>query len=888
MRHILFAPGDSYPAALLIKSAAFNQHALETHYLHALQRKGIQADQLIAFTLEYTENNKAPVKLIKDYLDRLLPELDRLGTKVLYVADSHYFKVLARKPKAEPHLGYVLPCGIKGYEHMSVVLGMNYQALIYDPSQQDRLNLGLETLASALQGNWSEIGRDVIRRGEYPDTLEAIAAALERLHQYPALTCDIEGFSLRHKEAGLGSIGFAWNQHEGLAFCCDYVAFLDPAEVEETGQYGYRVHNAEVRRLLRRFFETYRGRLIFHNASFDVRTLIYGLWMEHDLDTPNLLLGLETLTRQFDDTKIITYLATNSTAGNNLGLKYQAHEFAGNYAQDDEDIKNILRIPRRKLLEYNLVDCLCTWYVHDKHYPTMVADNQENLYRTLFLPSLQVIIQMELTGMPMEHSRIQEARAELERLEREQLAIIHGHPAIRMLNLLLTDADWEADYQSRRSKAKHPDRIQPKDRASYPEVVFNPNSGPQLQRLLYEQMGLPVIDYTETKQPATGTDTLEKLINHAHTEDYKEILRALIQYSKVTKILTAFIPSFEAAIDKGDGRVWLHGNFNLGGTVSGRLSSSKPNLQQLPAGSTFGKLIKKCFSAPEGWLFCGADFNSLEDYISALTTKDPNKLKVYLEGYDGHCLRAFSYFPEQLPGIINTVESINSIKKLYEDVRQASKGPTFALTYQGTWLTLVRNLGFDEATAKRIEAGYHELYKVSDEYVQQRLQRACEDGYVEVAFGLRVRTPLLKQCMLGMRTTPKAAQAEGRTAGNALGQSYGLLNNRAANAFMQKVWASPYRHDILPVALIHDAIYLLIRDRLDVVKWVNDSLIAEMRWQELPEIQHDQVKIGAELGIFWPNWATELTLPNDIDHREIARLCREHRQEILASQEQAA
>ena len=102
-------------------------------------------------------------------------------------------------------------------------------------------------------------------------------------------------------------------------------------------------------------------------------------------------------------------------------------------------------------------------------------------------------------------------------------------------------------------------------------------------------------------------------------------------WSQAEKILNTFITAFERAIDKGDGVVYLHGSFNLGGTKSGRLSSSDPNLQNLPAGSTYGKLVKECFTAPTGQLFVGADFRSLEDYISALTTKDPNKLAVYLK-----------------------------------------------------------------------------------------------------------------------------------------------------------------------------------------------------------------------------------------------------------------
>ena len=364
--------------------------------------------------------------------------------------------------------------------------------------------------------------------------------------------------------------------------------------------------------------------------------------------------------------------------------------------------------------------------------------------------------------------------------------------------------------------------------------------------------------------------------------NYVKILNTLIGLSKVDKILSSFIPSFEKAIQKTDGKVYLHGGFNLGGCVSGRLSSSKPDLQQIPANSTYAKLIKECFSAPEGWVFAGADFSSLEDYVSALTTKDPAKLAVYERGFDGHCLRAAYYFRDQLPDIdLNNPISVNSIKKSRPDLRQESKGGTFALTYQGTWHTLVNNLGFSEEQAKAIEKGYHELYKVSDGYIQSRLEQASKDGYVDVAFGLRVRTPLLKQVVFGSSRVPYEAAAEGRTAGNALGQSYGLLNNRAAVDFMEKVWASPYRLDIKPVALVHDAIYLLIKDDVAVVEWANQELIKSMEWQELPELQHDTVKLNAALDIFWPSWAHPTTLPNNADQQTILKICREAKEEIL-------
>ena len=192
----------------------------------------------------------------------------------------------------------------------------------------------------------------------------------------------------------------------------------------------------------------------------------------------------------------------------------------------------------------------------------------------------------------------------------------------------------------------------------------------------------------------------------------------------------------------------------------------------------------------------------------------------------------------------------------------------------------MNNLGWDYEKAKRIETNYHNLYAESDAYIQARLKQASIDGYVDVAFGLRVRTPLLKQVIYGSSSVPYEAQAEGRTAGNAMGQSFGLLNNRAAVAFMQKVWDSPYRLRIPPVALIHDAIYLLVEDDAEVVAWVNEHLIQEMKWQELPEIQHPTVKLGAQLDIFWPNWSSPITLPNDASVETIRSICEAAKLEI--------
>lgn len=870
MRHLIFENADTHPIALLVKQSAFNKQEIITTYLKPLLNAGIPQDHVIALSLAYNQQGKAPAKYIKQYLDDLMPTLNSVGAQYIYCADAAYFKALTGTKKADANLGYVLSCTIAGYEHMKVVLGINHKSLIYNPANEPKLDMSIHTLVSQFSGNYTPPGKDIIKKAFYPDDLETIADMLDQLHQCESLSCDIEAFSLRFEKAGIATITFCWSDSEGIAFACDYKPLPDGPN--EHGHYGEFVINHEVRALIRKFFETYKGVVKWHNCTYDTKVCIYSLWMNDLLDNEGLLEGLDILHERIHDTKTIAYLATNTTAGNDLSLKGLAQEYAGDWSQG-EDIKDIRLIPLPKLLEYNLTDGLCTNWVFDKYYPIMVQDQQEQLYRDIMMPSQKVITQVELSGMPLDAGKVQEARQQLGSTLAEYEFVFSNLPIVEEFEELHTKRAWQKDFEDRKAKAKNPDKIMPKDPKTFPWSKFNPNSNQQLQTLLYEVIGLPVIDKTKTKQPATGGDTLEKLANHTNDPDHLALLEALVGHAQASKILSSFIPAFERALDKGDGGVYLHGSFNVGGTKSGRLSSSDPNLQNIPSGSAYGKLIKSCFKAPKGWLFVGADFNSLEDYISALTTKDPNKLKVYTDGYDGHCLRAFSYFPERLPGIVDTVESINSIKKDFPEIRQLSKTPTFALTYQGTYITLMKNLGFDEATAKQIEANYHDLYQVSDQWVQDRLDEASRTGYVTLAFGLRLRTPLLHQTLRGSRKTPYEAQAEGRTAGNALGQSYGLLTNRSMNAFMKRVWSSPYRNDIKPVAMIHDANYFMIRDDIDVVEWVNNALIEEMQWQELPEIQHDTVKLGAALDIFYPDWAHPITLPNSASQEEIRTTC---------------
>ena len=214
------------------------------------------------------------------------------------------------------------------------------------------------------------------------------------------------------------------------------------------------------------------------------------------------------------------------------------------------------------------------------------------------------------------------------------------------------------------------------------------------------------------------------------------------------------------------------------------------------------------------------------------------------------------------------VKRIKYVKDNYDPLRSKSKNVTFALQYRGTANTLVNNSGFEMEEAKAIVSNYKDLYKGSEEYATRRIAQAAKDGYVQIAFGLKLRTPLLKRTVMSSSMKANISEAEARTAGNALSQSYGLLNCKAANDFMERVYASPYKYDIMPVMQIHDAQYYIFPDDVDIVKWVNDNLTECMSWQDLPELQHDIVKLGAELDLY-PSWNAPITLKNNISIEEI-------------------
>lgn len=217
----------------------------------------------------------------------------------------------------------------------------------------------------------------------------------------------------------------------------------------------------------------------------------------------------------------------------------------------------------------------------------------------------------------------------------------------------------------------------------------------------------------------------------------------------------------------------------------------------------------------------------------------------------------------------------NHIKTHYPHARQKAKSPFFLLQYDGTWIGLMKQFGFSEKIAKGIQKGYDSLYSTFIQFVKDCLKSGYEEGYVTGAFGLRLFTPIMQNAK-GNSRKKHLAEAEGRSAGNMVGgQSYCALTLRALGNFMKRVHVSKWRYDIAPISTIYDSIYLEIPDDPECVVWVNKNLIECMcDITGAPELEHDVVKVGANLCVYYPNWSVELEMPNGITKEELVPLMR--------------
>ena len=258
---------------------------------------------------------------------------------------------------------------------------------------------------------------------------------------------------------------------------------------------------------------------------------------------------------------------------------------------------------------------------------------------------------------------------------------------------------------------------------------FNINSTQQFGRILFDKLGLPPVKKTKTGY-STNADVLEKL------RDKHPIVEAVLDYRQLAKLKSTYVDGLTKVI-AADGRI--HTSFQNTVTATGRLSSTEPNLQNIPVRTELGAELRKMFVAPAGRVLVDADYSQIELRLLAHIAGDEHMIAAFRTGEDIHTVTASQVFgvpPEQVT----------------HEMRRRAKAVNFGIVYGISDFSLSQDIGVTRAEAKAYMEKYFEKYSGVHAYMTQVVERAKADGYVSTLMGRRRWLPALKSSNFNLRS----------------------------------------------------------------------------------------------------------------------------------------
>ena len=341
---------------------------------------------------------------------------------------------------------------------------------------------------------------------------------------------------------------------------------------------------------------------------------------------------------------------------------------------------------------------------------------------------------------------------------------------------------------------------------------FNMSSPKQLGEILYTKLGLPIIKKTATGQPSTDEAVLAELASQGY-----ELPKVLMEYRTLSKLKSTYTDRLPEQINGKTGRI--HTSYHQAVTSTGRLSSSDPNLQNIPIRTEEGRRIRQAFIAPKGYKLLSADYSQIELRIMAHLAQDEGLLNAFKHDLDVHKATASEVF-----GV--PVDEVTS------DMRRKAKAINFGLIYGMSAFGLAKQIGVDRKEAQNYIDKYFIKYPGVLRYMEDTRILASEKGYVETLFKRRLYLPNIQSSNANIR---KGAE---RT---------------AINAPMQGTAA-----DIIKLAMISVDNWLE-HYKIDakVILQVHDELVLEVREDILPDVAENIKKIMSE--------AVQLTIPLVVD-----------------------
>jgi DNA polymerase I len=347
---------------------------------------------------------------------------------------------------------------------------------------------------------------------------------------------------------------------------------------------------------------------------------------------------------------------------------------------------------------------------------------------------------------------------------------------------------------------------------------FNLDSPKQLGALLFDELGLAAKIKTPGGAPSTNEEALEAIA------DDHELPRLILDYRGMAKLRSTYTDKLPLMVNRKTGRV--HTSYHMAGAATGRLSSSDPNLQNIPVRSEDGRKIRQAFIAPEGRKIISFDYSQIELRIMAHLSADPGLVAAFASGQDVHKATAAEVFGETLDSVTN-------------DQRRAAKAINFGLMYGMSAFGLARQLGIGRNEAQDYISLYFSRYPGVRQYMDDTRAKAKADGYVETVFGRRLYLNEINGKNAGQRAGAERAAINAPMQGTAAD-----IIKRAMLAVAQ--WINPHKNQALMLMQVHDELVFEADDT-----FIPELLIEVKRLMESAAQLNVPLLVESGVGLNW-------------------------------------
>jgi DNA polymerase-1 len=548
----------------------------------------------------------------------------------------------------------------------NIPLPTSPQALKYQKPNIEKLKtffsqLEFKNWFHELESSGIENNRPITKDYQTILSNEAFQVWLKRLKEAESFAIDTETTSLDYMDAELVGLSFAIKAGEA--------AYLPVAHDYDSAP--QQLDRLQVLSALRPILESKQHKKIGHHLKYDKAILArYGI----ELDG----IAYDTMLESYILDSVIVRHDLDSLALKYLQYKKIAYkEITGKGAKQ----KTFNQIPIDKATPYAAEDADIALQLHEFLWPKISSDKKLlKIFTTIEIPLLSVLSRMEQRGVLIDPAYLQTLSKNFKNRK-----------------LVLEQKIFQATG-----------------------MVFNLNSPKQLQAVLYERLGLPILKKTSSGQPSTAEPILQSLaLQH-------DVPSWILNYRSLSKLISTYTESLNTQINNRTHRI--HTSYQQAVAATGRLSSSNPNLQNIPIRTEEGRKIRKAFIAPKNYKILAADYSQIELRIMAHLSQDKALLQDFKEEVDIHKATASKIF-----GITLDQVTFNQ--------RRRAKAINFGLMYGMSAFGLSQRLGIErESAATYIEAYFHQ-YPGIRQYMDTLKKRAHEQGYVETLLGRRLYIP---------------------------------------------------------------------------------------------------------------------------------------------------